>query len=180
MANYNVSITDGAGSARMSEGEYSVSVNAAGYDATSLSPTTYTVTRSAGSGTFTVSAVGTLTLSFNETGASGGIPITSGTVVMTDSTGAVEYGSPVTISATGEGVFECVPFGTLGEPITLYFKQLSSDGNHYVESGVISVSMDSIIKTSYVQNLPFAEQNFTLTDANYAGLPVNGTLDFVS
>ncbi len=106
MANYTVSITDGVGSARMEEGAYSVTLEAEGYDATSLSPTTYTVTRSEGSGAFTVSAVGTLTLIFNETGATGGTPITAGTVVMTDSTGASEYGSPVTISATGEGVFE--------------------------------------------------------------------------
>ena len=180
MANYSVTITNGTGSARMEEGAYSVTLEAEGYDATSLSPTTYTVSRSEGSGAFTVSAVGTLTLCFNETGASGGTPIIGGSVVMTDATGKSEYGSAVTISSTGEGVFEHVPFGTLGEPITLYFKQLSSDGNHYAESSIISVAMDSIIKTKYVQNLPFAEQTLSLTDANYAGLPVNGTLNFVS
>ncbi len=180
MANYSVTITNGTGSTTMQEGTYNVSVDASGYDAASLSPTTYTVTRSEGSGAFTVSAVGTLTLSFNETGASGGNPITAGSVIMTDSTGTSEYGSAVTIGTNGDAVFEYVPYGTIGEPITLYFKQLSSDGNHYVESGVISVAMNSIIKTSYVQNLPFAEQTLSLTDANYSGLNVNGTLNFTN
>ncbi len=178
MANYNVQITNGSGSENMKKGSYSVTVSAAGYDATSLSPTSYTATESAGSGSFTVSADGVLTIVFNETGAQGGTPITSGSVVMTDSTGATEYGSAVTVSATGEAVFNNVPYVT-GTGYQLYFVQKSTDADHNLYEGVISVSMEDATQTAYVLNSPIAAQAFTLTDANYAGLPVaDATLTF--
>jgi len=178
MANYNVTITNGSGSERMKAGSYTVSVDATGYDATSLNPTSYTVSKSEGSQTFTVSANGTLTLTFNETGEAGGTPITSGSVIMTDSTGANEYGSAITISSTGAANFANVPYGTSEAPITLYFKQLTSDSSHYIDENIISVLMTSSSVTDYVENAPFSVQSFTLNDANYSGLPVNGTLNF--
>ena len=92
MANYNVQITNGSGSENMKRGTYSVTVTANGYEATTLSPVTYTATDDEGSGSFTVSANGTLTLVFNETGAAGGTPVTSGSVVMTDAAGTTQYG----------------------------------------------------------------------------------------
>lgn len=178
MANYNVQITNGSGSANMQTGNYSVTVNANGYDATTLSPVSYTAT-SGGVGNFTVSADGVLTIVFNETGAEGGTPITGGSVVMTDSTGTTEYGSPVTISATGEAVFNNVPFN-LDNPYQLHFKQLSSDENHIAYPDVFTVGMGTETQTEYVINQPiYAEQSFALTDANYAGLPVaDATLVF--
>lgn len=72
----------------MNTGEYSVSaIYAPGYDMSTLSPTTYNVKSGGDTGAFTISATGTLTITFNETGESGGTPITSGSVVMTDATG---------------------------------------------------------------------------------------------
>ena len=178
MANYNVQITDGSGSQTMKKGSYTVSVSAAGYDATSLSPVSYTATDSVGSGSFTVSAAGVLTLVFNETGAQGGTPVVSGSVVMTDSAGTTEYGSAVNISATGEAVFNNVPYDS-GSPYVLYFVQKSTDENHNLYEGVITVNMSSASQTEYVVNSPIATQNFTLSDANYTGLPVkNATLTF--
>ena len=178
MANYNVQITNGAGSESMKSGNYTVTVSATGYDATTLSPTSYTAGESAGSGTFTVSANGTLTLVFNETGAHGGTAVTSGTVVMTDSTGQTEYGSIVTIDANGQAVFNHVPYDANG--YNLYFVQKSTDAGHNVYSGVISVSMATATQTEYVLNSPIALQSFTLTDASYSGLPIaSATLDFV-
>lgn len=178
MANYNVQITNGSGSEEMKKGTYTVSVSANGYDATSLSPTTYTASESAGSGSFTVSADGTLTLVFNETGASGGTPITSGSVVMTDSTGATEYGSSVTIGATGEAVFNNVPYNA-SSPYVLYFVQKETDAAHNIYEGVITVNMSSASQTEYVLNSAIALQTFTLTDANYSGLPVaDATITF--
>ena len=178
MANYNVQITNGSGSSNMKSGNYSVTVSAAGYDATTLSPTSYTATASAGSGTFTVSADGVLTLVFNETGASGGTPITGGSVVMTDSTGTTEYGSAVSIDASGQAVFNNVPYDA-GSPYVLYFVQKETDADHNPYSGVITVNMSSASQTEYVVNSPIAAQSITLTDANYAGLPVaNATLTF--
>ena len=171
MANYNVTITNGSGSAPMEQGTYNVTATANGYDATSLSPATYTAGKQAGSGTFTLSANGTLTLVINETGAAGGTAVTGGTVVMTDQTGTTEYGSPVTVTSSGEAVFNNVPYGT-GTPYVLYFVQKTSDGDHYPYEGVITVNMSSQTQTQYVENAPFGEQTFTLTDANYSGLPV--------
>ena len=124
MANYKVQITNGAGSAKMQTGEYDVTAVANGYDATSLSPATYNATQG-GSGAFTLSAEGTLTLIFNETGAEGGTAVTAGSVVMTDSTGATTYGSPVSINGQGTAVFNDVPFSS-EQPYTLYFSQTVS------------------------------------------------------
>ena len=178
MANYNVEITNGNGSQNMKKGDYSVTVSANGYEATTLSPTSYSASASSGTGNFTVSANGVLTLTFNETGASGGTAVTSGSVVMTDSTGATEYGSPVNIGANGEAVFNNVPYGA-ETPYVLYFVQKSTDDSHNVYEGVITVNMASASQSEYVINLPIANQTFSLTDANYSGLPVaSATLTF--
>ena len=171
MANYTVNITDGVGSQNMKNGNYSVSVSVSGYDATTLSPSSYQVSDSQGTGNFTVSADGTLTLIFNETGASGGTPVTSGSVVMTDSQGQTQYGSPVTISNEGNAVFSNVPYDA-SSPYVLYFKQLSTDDGHNVDPNVITVNMSSASQTAYVLNTAIALQQFTLTDANYPGLNV--------
>ena len=178
MANYNVQITNGQGSQNMQSGNYSVTVNANGYEATTLSPVSYTAT-SGGVGNFTVSACGVLTIVFNETGAEGGTPITSGSVVMTDENGETQYGSPVSINEDGEAVFNNVPFN-LDNPYQLHFKQLSSDSNHLPYPDVFTVGMGTETQTEYVINLPLCEeQEFNLSDANY-GFPIaEATLDFV-
>ncbi len=179
MANYDVTITNGSGSEAMQAGTYTVSATANGYDTGTLSPTTFTATANAGSEDFTLSANGTLTFNVNETGAAGGTPITSGSIIMTDATGTTEYGQAVTIDASGNAVFANVPYGDAGTPFTLYFKQLSSDDTHNVFDGVITVQMTSATQTEYVQNTGIATQTFTLRDANY-DLPIDGTLSFVS
>ncbi len=177
MANYNVTITDGTGSEAMKRGTYTVSATATGYDTSTLTPTTFTATDSAGSQSFTLSANGTLTINFNETGAAGGTPITSGSVIMTNEDGTTDYGTAVNISATGDAVFNNVPYGDAGTPFLLYFRQIESDDTHNPFEGVISVSMTSQTQTEYVLNSAIAQQTFTLTDANY-GLPIDGTLNF--
>lgn len=180
MANYNVQITNGQGSKTMNIGNYDVTVVANGYQATSLSPTTYEATSPSGSGAFTVSADGVLTLIFNETGEQGGTAITSGSVVMTDQTGTIEYGPQVSINAVGVATFGNLPYN-LDTPYLLYFKQLSSDENHLPYDGVFAVGMGSEAQTEYIQNLPKnAEQTFTLTDEHY-GFPIStATLNFTA
>ncbi len=177
MANYNVTITNGSGSQAMQKGTYDVTAEAQGYDVSTLSPKTFTATEAESTQAFTLSANGTLTFNVNETGAAGGTPITSGSLVMTDAMGATEYGQPVTIDASGNAVFENVPYGTTTEPFQLYFKQLSTDENHNIFEGVISVSMTAQTQTEYVQNSPNALQTFSLTDENY-GMPIDGSLIF--
>ena len=181
MANYNVTITNGTGSQKMNAGKYEVNCSyAPGYEMDTLSPTEYTATAPSGSGAFTIEASGTLTIIFNETGAQGGTPITSGTVVMTDQSGNAQYGSVVNIDSTGTAVFDKVPFGSAQSPYTLYFKQLSSDSDHNIYEEVFTVGMGDKTQTEYILNTPKATtQTFTLTDANYTSLPVaNAVLNF--
>lgn len=175
MANYDVLITNGTGSQTMEPGTYTVSATLApGYDLTSLQPASYTVDPATPSGAFTLSASGTLTITFNETGAEGGTPITSGTVVMTDASGNTQYGSVVNIDANGVATFNNVPYGSTQAAYTLYFKQLTSDENHNVYPDVFAVGMGAETQSEYVINTPkTVEQNFTLTDANYTGMPIN-------
>ncbi len=182
MSNYNVTITNGEGSANIKAGSYTVSATQApGYDISTLSPTTFTATTSPATGSFTLSATGTLTFNINETGAQGGTPVTSGTIIMTDSTGTEEYGTAVTISQTGDAVFNNVPHSTTESPYALYFKQLTTDENHNIHDSVITVEMTAQTQTEYVQNLPTATQTIKLTDANYEGLPIeSATLNFTN
>lgn len=179
MANYNVVITDGTGSQAMQRGTYSVTATATGYDPSTLEPKTFTATDAESTQVFTLTANGTLTINVNETGAAGGTPITSGTIVMTDETGATEYGQPATINASGDAVFDNVPYGTTGEPFQLYFKQLTTDEDHNIFEGVINVAMTAETQTAYVQNTASAVQTFTLTDSTY-GMPIDGSLNFTS
>ncbi len=177
MPNYTVTITNGSGTQTMQRGTYTVTATAAGYDPSTLTPDTFTATDSAATQAFTLSANGTLTLTVNDTGAAGGTPITSGTLVMTDASGTTEYGQPVTIGANGEAVFANVPYGTAGEPFSLYFKQLTTADGYNIFNGIIAVSMTSQTQTEYVQNTAAAPQTFSLTDANYQ-LPISGSLTF--
>ena len=183
MADYNVTIINGTGSQAMNPGSYSVSaVYAPGYNMATLSPTNFNATSSTQTGEFTISASGTLTIVFNETGAAGGTPITSGSVVMTDATGSKEYGPVVEIGSNGTAIFNNVPYGSEQSGYTLYFKQLTSDENHNIYSDVFVVGMGGETQTEYVINtLKSVLQNFTLTDANYTNLPVyNANLKFES
>lgn len=181
MENYEVTILDGQGSKAMKPGSYSVSATyAPGYDMSTLGPTQYTASATQGSGAFTLSANGTLTITFNETGAQGGTPITSGSVVMTDSTGSTQYGPVVQVDSNGTATFNNVPYGSPESAYTLYFKQLTSDENHEIYPNVFTVGMGDQTQQEYVINEPISVlQNFTLTDSNYTGLPVyNAVLVF--
>lgn len=177
MATYNVTITNGTGSQRMQIGTYDVTAEAAGYDVSTLTPKTFTATDAPQTQAFTLTANGTLTLIVNDTGAAGGTPITSGSIVMTDETGTTEYGQPVEIGADGTAVFNNVPYGTTTEPFTLYFKQLTTADDYNIFDGVITVAMAAQTQTEYIQNTQAAENTFTLTDDTY-GMPVDSTLTF--
>ncbi len=174
MANYNVTITNGTGSESMKAGLYNVTATANGYDVSTLDPKTFNATSAEQTENFTLTANGTLTFNVNETGAEGGTPVTSGTIVMTDQSGNTTYGEAVNINATGDAVFNNVPYGT---GITLYFKQLTTDDNHNIDDSIITVTMTDQNQTAYIQNTPIALQSFTLNDATY-GLPIDGELVF--
>lgn len=181
MAEYNVTIINGTGSQTMDIGSYSVSaIYAPGYDLNSLAPTNFTATPQAETGAFTIAGTGTLTITFNETGEIGGNPITSGTVVMTDATGEIQYGPIMDINSEGTATFNNVPYGSEQSAYTLYFKQLTSDENHNIYENVFAVGMGAQTQQEYLINtLKSVLQNFTLTDANYTNMPVyNAVLKF--
>ena len=177
MANYPVTITNGAGSANLPAGGYSVTATITGYNG-ALTPSTYTATTGTGSQAYTLAATGTLTLTVNETGASGGAAITSGTFIRCNLAGDITYGTAKTVSATGICEFDHVPYGTVGSPVVFYVKQLTSDTTHSIQTGVITVNMNSQTMGQYVQNPPAAKQDFTLADQYYSGLNLDGTMDF--
>ena len=155
MTEYDVTIIDGSGSETMNTGSYTVSaIYAPGYDMSTLSPTNYTVSSAGETGEFTLSANGTLTITFNETGEEGGTPITSGSVVMTDSTGETQYGQPVEINSSGIAVFDNVPYGSAQSAYTLYFKQLTSDETHNTYPDVFAVGMGAQTQQEYILNTP--------------------------
>lgn len=177
MSQYVVNITNGSGSKALPKGKYDVTASVPGYTGL-LDPSTFTATDTEGSQAFTIAATGTLTLNINETGAEGGTPVTGGTFIRCNSDGTETYGTAKTITATGVCIFDAVPFGTSESPISVYVKQLTTDDTHNLHEGVVSVSMDGETKVQYVLNAPAATQTFTFTDANYAGLNMNGTLTF--
>ncbi len=178
MPNYNVTITDGSGQQAIQNGTYDVTATVTGYDASTLEPKTFSADGTASTNAFTISASGTLTFIVNDTGAAGGTPITEGQIVMTDQAGTTQYGSPVTIGTDGNAVFQNVPYDTAG--YTLYFRQLSTSPDYNFSQDVITVTMTSATQTEYIQNTAAAVETFSLTDANYPGLPIDGTLNLTS
>ena len=170
-----VTITNGTGTSNVINGEYDVESNIIGYDNSSLSPITVDIDSTTNSYAFTISADGTLTLHVTEDGTSSGTPIVGATFVRTDSNGN-EYGSAITSDSNGDAVFNNVPFDSTSAP-TIYFKQTASDGDHEFSSNVQSTTMTTSTSTVEIQNTVGASRTFTITDANYANLPVSsGTL----
>ena len=109
-----------------------------------------------------------------EDGTASGTPIVGATFVRTDSSGN-QYGSAITTNASGNAVFNNVPYSESNAP-AIYFKQTASDGNHEFSNTVQNTTMTTSTSTLQIQNAPGASRTFTLTDANYSGLPVSGTL----
>ncbi len=177
MAEYIVTITNGAGSELLPAGNYNVAASVPGYDGL-LDPSTFEATALEGAQAFTLAATGTLTLTVNETGASGGTPITDGTFIRCSQDGLTEYGAAKDVDGSGICIFDHVPFGESESPYTFYIKQLTSDKTHNVHTGVIAVEMQASTQEEYVQNTLAAEQSFTFADANYSGLTLSGTLTF--
>lgn len=169
-----VTITNGTGTAELINDTYAVTANVTGYDNTSINPDSLTVVSGTNNYAFTISATGTLTLHVTEDGTTTGTPIVGATFVRTDSAGT-EYGSPITSDSNGDAVFNNMPFDATNAP-TIYYKQTASDGNHEFDSTVQSTTMTTSTSTIEITNQPGATRTITLTDSNYADLPVTGSL----
>ena len=167
-------ITNGTGSSNLINDTYAVTSDVLGYDNTSIDPSSVEVVKGTNTYSFTISATGTLTLHVTEDGTASGTPIVGATFIRTDSSGN-EYGSAITTNQTGDAIFNNVPFDSTNAP-TIYFKQTASDGNHEFSNAVQNTTMTTNSETLQIQNTVGALRTINLTDANYANLPVDGSL----
>ena len=170
-----VTITNGSGTSQLINDTYTVTANVTGYDNTSINPASVTVEEGANTYAFTIAATGTLTLHVTEDGTTEGTPVVGATFSRTDSAGT-EYGTPITTDANGDAVFNNVPFDATNAP-TIYYKQTASDGNHEFNNAVQNTTLTTSTSTLQIQNPVGATRTISLTDANYANLPIDsGTL----
>ena len=170
-----INITNGQGTESLINGQYTVEANVTGYENSSINPSSVNIVEGTNTYQFTISATGTLTLHVTEDGTSTGTPIVGATFVRTDSTGN-EYGSTITTDSNGDAVFNNVPYAAPDAP-TIYYKQTASDGDHEFDDEVASTTMTTSTSTVEIENEPGATRTITLTDANYANLPIEtGTL----
>ena len=165
-----IDITGGSGSSSLINDTYTVTASVVGYDNTSIDPSTVNIVAGTDTYAFTIAATGTLTLHVTEDGTTTGTPIVGASFVRTDSTGT-EYGSPITTDSNGDAVFEYVPFAATASP-TIYYKQTASDGNHEFTNTVQNTTMTTSTSTIEIENTPGATRTITLTDTNYANLPI--------
>jgi hypothetical protein len=171
----NVIITNGTGTSELINGTYDVTSSVTGYDNTTINPNNITVVEGTDTYAFTISATGTLTLHVTDTGTDEGTPIVGATFVRTDSNGT-EYGSIITTDATGNAVFNNVPFDATNAPI-IYYKQTASDGDHEFSTDVLNTTLTTQTSTIQIQNTPGAVRTINLMDANYTNLPIEtGTI----
>lgn len=169
-----VTITNGTGTVELINDTYTVTADVTGYDNTSIDPSSITVDASTNTYAFTIAATGTLTLHVTEDGTSTGTPIVGATFIRTDVSGN-EYGTAITTDAQGNAVFNNVPFAATDAP-TIYYKQTASDGDHEFDATVQSTTLTTQTSTVEIQNIPGATRTINLTDANYANLPITGSL----
>lgn len=165
----DITITNGSGSAEVIDGTYTVTANVPGYDNTSITPNSVNITQGTDTYAFTIAANGTLTIHVTEEGTAGGTPIASATFVRTDSAGT-QYGPVITSDASGNAVFENVPFGT-GAPL-VYFRQTASDGAHEFVDTLQSTSLTTQTQTMEIQNSAGEVRTINLADSNYENLPI--------
>ena len=167
---YNITITNGVGTAPVLNDSYTVSTNTLGYDNTSITPNSVNVEAGVDTYNFTVAATGTLTLHVSETGESTGTSVVGATFIRCDSAGN-EYGTEITSTTEGNAVFNNVPFES-GGTVNVYYKQKSSDGNHEFDDTLKSIALTESTRTVEVTNTPAAVRTINYTDANYSGLPL--------
>lgn len=174
-----VIIVNGVGTENLINDSYTVTANVTGYDNSSILPATVNIEEGINSYNFTISAEGALTLHVTEDGTSSGTPIVGATFIRTDSNGT-EYGTQITTDSNGNAVFNNVPFAASNAP-TIYYKQLTSDGNHEFESTVQSTTLTTSEETVEIENSLGEERTINLMDANYTNLPIEtGTISLTN
>lgn len=167
---YVIDISNGSGTGRVLNGQYSVTAAVTGYNNASVLPVTQDVTSGTNSYAFTIASTGTLTLHVTEDGTAGGTPVVGATFARCDS-GGTTYGAAVTSDVSGNAVFDYVPFAAAGAPL-IYYKQTASDGDHEFDPSLVNTTMTASTQTIEVTNSLAAMRTLNMTDANYANLPI--------
>lgn len=179
MATHDIIITDGEGTKRLNNGNYSVSVVANGYKDSSIKPTAVTVKADVAVYDFTVSSSGTLILHVTETGTRSGVPVAGATFVRCDKNGTA-YGNAVTTDASGDATFNALPYSTTNVTY-VYYKQIASDDEHDFDDTLKQIALTQASTTLQVENTPFTTRTIRLTDENYENLPVeSATVSFTT
>lgn len=168
-----INIVNGTGSANVVNGTYDVTADVVGYDNSTISPNTVTITEGTNTYPFTIAANGTLTLTVTDDGTDTGTPVVGAVFYRTDSEGTT-YGDAITTNAEGQAVFDNVPYGDNAPAV--YFKQTESAEGYEFDDAVQSVTLTTQTETENIQNTLAALRTFTLYDANYENLPVDGTI----
>ncbi len=174
---YVVQIVNGTATAPFANGSYPVTAAVAGYDNTTIDPSSLTVVAGTDTYGLTIAAAGTLTVHVSETGLSGGTAVVGAKFIRCNIDGSITYGSEVTSVADGTAVFEHVPYGTSAPAI--YYKQTSTTGSHMFDSGTRNVTMANSTETVEIKNALGTSRTLNLTDPNYGNMPIAaGTLNF--
>ena len=166
-------ITNGVATDNIANGSYEVSANVSGYDNASLNPSHITVSEGVSEYAFTIGANGNLTIHVTEDGTSGGTPVVGATFYRTDSEGTV-YGDAVVTDSEGNAILANVPYGD--GALAVYYKQTASDGSHEFSDEVLSITMTNQNETVEITNQLASVRTISLVDANYANLPLDGSL----
>ena len=166
-----INITNGTGTGELINGTYTVTSEVNGYDNNTINPSSLTVTEGTNSYALTIGATGTLTLHVTEDGTSTGTAIVGATFVRCDSSGN-EYGETITTDTNGDAIFNNVPYAATSAPL-IYYKQLTSDGDHEFNANLQNVSLTTSTYTEEIENPVGATRTINLTDANYENLPVD-------
>jgi hypothetical protein len=165
-----VPITNGQGSLALVNGNYTITSTTGGYDDTTITPATQEITTDVNSYAFTIGATGTLTLHASDDGTEAGVPIVGATFVRCDASGNT-HGDAITSDASGNAVFNHVPYAAENAPV-VYYKQTASDGQHNYDAELLNTTLTAETVTVEITNAEATSRAFTLTDANYSGLPL--------
>ena len=165
-----VNIVNGTGTTDLINGTYTATALVTGYDNSTISPSEVTVNSTTNEYAFIIAAAGTLTLHVTEDGTSSGTPVIGATFIRTDASGT-EYGNLITTDASGNAIFNNVPYADTNAP-TIYFKQTASDGYHEFSTEIQNTSLTTQASTLEIQNSPGTIRTITLADTNYENLPI--------
>lgn len=180
MAEYNVTIVDGKASVDLPVGNYTVSaVTVDGYDLTSFTPTSMTVTETTTDFSYTIAAEGSITLHVSIDGLPGGTAVTDAVFMRCDKDGNTIAGSEQTTSTLGRITFDNTPYG---DPTSkIYIKNTVASIGHALIDDILEFSPTTNSETYEVATPLLYTQAIDLTDANYSGLNIeNATIKIES